>query len=118
MEINIELIKIIISVIGIILSYFVVPFLKAKTENIKASTTEKQRADAIFWGKLAVNMAETIYREKGQGLLKKADVIKALNNKGIQLSEADMELLIKGIVDEFNKHDWKIDLLAETKVGE
>lgn len=119
MTIDMEMVKLIIVVAGALFTVtnsLLAYFLKAKTDNIKANTTKEQRDAMLFWGKLAVNMAESLYKEKGSGVLKKEEVIKFLNDKGIKLSEREMDALIKGIVDEFNKNDWSIGLFDTAKV--
>ena len=61
----------------------------------------------MFWTKLAVQIAEEIYKEKGQGMLKKETVIDFLNKNGIKMSIEQIYFLIDTIVTEFNKNGWE-----------
>lgn len=86
---------VIIALLGAIITYIVVPF-------IKVNTTEKQRENAKFWVQVAVNAAEQIYREKGQGILKKEYVVNFLSSKGIRITEEQLDVLIEAAVLELN----------------
>ena len=48
-----ELVKVFVALLGAVVTYYVIPYIKAKT-------TKEQREDAIFWTKLAVKIAEEI----------------------------------------------------------
>lgn len=86
---------IIIALIGAVITYIVVPY-------IKANTTEKQRENAKFWVKVAVSAAEQIYKEKGSGKNKKQYVLEFLNSKGIKITEEQLNVLIEAAVFELN----------------
>ncbi|MGJ0847406.1 phage holin [Tissierella praeacuta] len=86
-----------IALIGAIITYVIVPFLKSKT-------TEKQRDTAKFWVQIAVNAAEQIYKEKGKGNLKKEYVLEFLNSKGIKITDEQLDALIEATVYELNKN--------------
>ena len=93
---NIDIIaKVIFPVLGAIITYILVPFLKSKT-------TREQRDNVYFWVKVAVQAAEMIYAEKGQGKLKKDYVIKFLTSKGINITRQDLDVLIEAAVKELN----------------
>lgn len=65
MEMYIDLIvRIVIPLMGALLTYFLIPYMKEKT-------TKEQRDEICFWVKVAVNSAEMIFAERGQGKLKK-----------------------------------------------
>ena len=69
MTLDIDLIiKVIIPILGAILTYLIVPFIRAKT-------TKEQRNEISFWVNVAVSAAEQIYQEKGKGKEKKDYVI-------------------------------------------
>lgn len=106
-----EIAKIVVALLGAVVTYYVIPFIKAKT-------TKEQREDAIFWTTMAVRIAEDIYKQKGQGSLKKDHVVEFLNKNGIKLSGEQMDFLIDAIVTEFNKNGWNIKISADVKVGE
>ena len=86
-----------IALIGAIITYIIVPF-------IKSETTEKQRDNIHFWVWIAVNAAEQIYKEKGQGKLKKEYVLEFLNSKGIKITDEQLDALIEATVFEINKN--------------
>ena len=91
-----QIASILISLIGVLVSYLLIPYIKSKT-------TEKQREDIMFWVKVAVNAAEQIYKEKGNGKLKKEYVVKFLNDIGIKISEFELDVLIESAVLELDK---------------
>ena len=86
----------VIGLIGAIITYVVVPYVKSKT-------TEKQRDNAKFWVQVAVNAAEQIYNKKGQGMIKKKYVVDFLNKKGIAITDSQLDALIEAAVYEVNK---------------
>ena len=96
MSLNIDLIiKIIIPILGAIVTYFIIPW-------IKANTSQKQRDEVYFWVTVAVGAAEQIYKEKGQGKEKKDYVVEFLNSLGINLSLEELNVLIESSVKELN----------------
>jgi len=93
---NIEIIiKIIIPILGAIITYLIVPLVKQKT-------TKEQRENIYFWVKVAVAAAEQIYKEKGQGKLKKEYVVDFLVSKGINITIQELDVLIEAAVKELN----------------
>ena len=93
---NIEIIiKIIIPILGAIITYLIVPLIKQKT-------TKEQRENIYFWVKVAVQAAEMIYKEKGQGKLKKEYVVTFLQSKGMNITMQELDVLIEAAVKELN----------------
>lgn len=92
----IEVGTILISLISALVGYLLIPYLKSKT------TTEQQQ-NIIFWVKVAVNAAEQIYKEKGQGKQKKEYVLEFLKSLGLKVTEEEAEILIEALVLEMNK---------------
>lgn len=93
---NIEIIiKIILPILGAIITYLIVPLVKQKT-------TKEQRENIYFWVKVAVAAAEQIYKEKGQGKLKKEYVVDFLVSKGINITIQELDVLIEAAVKELN----------------
>lgn len=94
----------VIPVIGAIITYFIVPF-------IKSSVNEKQLAQYKEWAKLAVKTAEMLWKESGRGEDKKDYVVKFLNdmfNKNkIVITEQQMEILIEAAVKEMKEIETK-----------
>lgn len=96
MTLNVDLIiKVIIPIIGAILTYLIIPFIKAKT-------TKEQRDELYFWVRVAVSAAEQIYKEKGKGVEKKEYVIRFLSSMGINLTIQELDVLIEAAVKELN----------------
>lgn len=87
---------IVIALIGAIITYIVVPYIKSKT-------TKEQRNNVMFWVDVAVTAAEQIYNEKGQGKLKKKYVLEFLNSMGLDFDEKELNILIEAVVLELNR---------------
>lgn len=96
-EIIVKIGTALIALIGAIITYIIVPFLKSKT-------TKEQRDNTVFWVQIAVNAAEQIYQGKGQGKLKKEYVLEFLNSKGIKITIEQLDILIESAVYELNKN--------------
>lgn len=94
----------VIPVIGAIITYFIIPF-------IKSSVSEKQLAQYKEWAKLAVKTAEMLWKETGHGEDKKSYVVSFLNdmfNKNkVVITEAQMEVLIEACVKEMKEIESK-----------
>ena len=90
-----ELILAIISLLGIIITRYVIPFIKANTDNEKLSEYQD-------WAVLAVNAAEMIFVGQGLGEQKKAYVVefltKQFNEKKIVITKEQMNVLIEAAV--------------------
>ena len=87
--------NVIIPVVGALLVYFLIPYIKERT-------TKEQRDNMCFWVKVAVNSAEMIFAEKGQGKLKKEYVLEFLNNRGFNITAHELDVLIEAAVKELN----------------
>ena len=99
---NIDIIvKVLIPILGAIITYLIVPFIKQKT-------TKEQRENIYFWIKVAVAAAEQIYKEKGQGKLKKEYVVDFLVSKGINITIEELDVLIEAAVKELNMAQEKL----------
>ena len=102
MNINIDImVKVIIPILGAIITYLIVPFIKQKT-------TKEQRENIYFWVEVAVSAAEQIYKEKGQGKLKKEYVVDFLVSKGINITIEELDVLIEAAVNELNMAQEKL----------
>ena len=100
---NEGLFKIILSlipVLGAIVTYFIIPFLKEKIGTEKLSQYKE-------WATLAVKAAEMLWTESGMGSDKKQFVIdylsKMFNEKKVIITEEQMNVLIEAAVQELNK---------------
>lgn len=89
----------IIPVLGAIITYFIVPYLKT---TIGTEMLDQYKE----WTTLAVKCAEMLFAEKGMGVEKKAYVVDFLNklfNKNKQvITEQQIEILIEAAVNEMN----------------
>lgn len=86
-----QVIVAIIGLIGIILSTWLIPLLRAKT-------TEQKWENAMFWVKLAVQSAEQIYQQQGMGEIKKKYVEQFLKEHNIKLDEKQIDVAIEAAV--------------------
>ena len=89
-----------IPVLGVIITYFIVPF-------IKASVSEKKLLQYKEWAILAVKCAEMIIKESGRGEDKKEYVMNFLNdmfnkNKTV-ITKDQLEILIEAAVKEMKE---------------
>lgn len=95
---NEGMVKIILALIGLlgtVITTVLVPYLRSRT-------TKEQREDIYFLVTLAVQAAEQIYFNSGQGKEKKEYVINYLYSRGIKLTIEDLDLFIEAAVLELN----------------
>ena len=79
-----------IALLVAIITYFVVPFIKSKTNESQQQTLE-------YWIKAAVRYAEQMYKDKEKmGALKKEEVLAFLDKLGL-LDEDSKEMIDKKI---------------------
>ncbi len=95
-----DLVLALIPVIGAVVTYFVVPYLKAAVGNAKL---EQYRE----WAGLAVKCAEMVWRETGHGGDKRDYVAgflnRMFNSKKEMLSEEQIQVLIEAAVQELQR---------------
>ena len=89
-----------IPVLGAIITYFVVPYLRTKISNEKLIQYEE-------WASMAVKAAEMLWQESNKGEDKKEFVVKYLNKmfneKKVVITEEQLNVLIEAAVHEINK---------------
>lgn len=91
-----QLTKSIITLLGLFITYKVIPILREKIK--------KDNLDNIyFWVDIAVNAAEQIYSKSGLGNEKKKYVLKFLQEKDLDIDEKDLDILIEAAVAEINR---------------
>lgn len=99
-----QVILALIPVLGAIVTYFVVPFLKTKISN-------EQLIQYKEWAIMAVKAAEMLWTESGKGADKKAYVVDYLNNlfnkNKVVITEEQIGILIEAAVQELNKNKVK-----------
>ncbi|MDL2206667.1 phage holin family protein [Eubacteriales bacterium OttesenSCG-928-N13] len=81
----------IIALIAAVISAFVIPYIKSKTD---AERLEKIN----MWVTIAVEAAEQLYTGSGRGAAKKAYVVDFLNSKGYTLDPDSLDKLIEAAV--------------------
>lgn len=87
-----SILEIVLVLIGLVITRFLVPFLKEKYTAQKVENIY----DTIV---KAVRAAEQIYQESGVGIeLKKPYVVEYVRSKGINISEKDLDVLIESAV--------------------
>ena len=102
-----ELFQVILTLVPVlcaIVTYFVVPFLKAKIGTEKLAQYKE-------WATLAVKTAEMLWRETGHDEDKKAYVVdflnKLFNKNKIIITEEQLNVLIESAVHELKKNKVK-----------
>ena len=93
---NIDIItKVIIPILGTILTYLIVPFIRQKT-------TKEQRENIYNLVKIAVKAAEQMHDAGLINIPKKEYVINFLTSKGINITIQDLDVMIEAAVQELN----------------
>lgn len=91
-----NIVTLLISILGLVITYFVVPWLKAKTNTQQLTTIE-------MWVNIAVAAAEQM---KAAGIIttpKKDYVLQFLKDKGVTITDQELDALIEAAVYEINK---------------
>lgn len=91
-----DIIVAIITLIITIISRYLVPLLKNKVDAGKLSIVK-------MWVRIAVQAAEMIYNESGQGAKKKEYVLSFLEEKGFRVKADEIDNLIESAVLELKK---------------
>lgn len=90
------IIEAVATLIGVIITCVLIPFIKSKT-------TAAQQAEINGWVKIAVSAAEQIYKGSGRGEEKKQYVIAWLKERGITVDENELDALIEAAVHELTQ---------------
>lgn len=93
----IQLGTILIALLGALVTYFVIPYLKTKT-------TKEQRDNIAAWVQFAVEAAEQLDKAGLITIPKKEFVVTFLNEKGFAITEEQLDVLIEAAVHELNKN--------------
>ena len=93
-----QILSLVLTIIGLIITYYVVPILRSKVSDEKLSLIE-------MWVNIAVAAAEQM---KDAGLLpdgqeKKDFVLQFVKEKGITITDEELDALIEAAVYEINK---------------
>ncbi len=94
MNINVDIIiKVIIPILGAIVTYVLVPYIRKKFSN--------EQLEYIYaWVVIAVRAAEQMNNAGLINIPKKEYVIQHLNEKGLDISESDLDAMIEAAVKE------------------
>lgn len=93
---NIDIIiKVIIPILGAIVTYMIVPFIMQKTE-------KEDRESILAWVKIAVNAAEQMNDAGLIDIPKKEYVVDFINKKGIEITMSELNAMIEAAVKELN----------------
>lgn len=92
----------IIPVLGAVITYFIVPYIKANVDSVKLAQYKE-------WAVSAVKTAEMLWNNTGHGTDKKQYVIdflnKMFNSKKIVITEEQMNVLIESAVKEMKEQE-------------
>lgn len=98
-----EIILMLIKIGLLVISALLIPSIK---KWIDGNMSEKQRAELWHWSGIGIKLAEIIFKEKGQGVLKKEFVLDLLAKNGIKVTPEQADIVINTIVDYFNRMGW------------
>lgn len=82
----------VITVIGSIITTFLIPFLKSKL-------SEEKRRELVDWIQIAVSAAEQIYTGSGRGKEKKEYVMNFLQNYGYSIDSAEVQMTVDALIE-------------------
>lgn len=96
-----------ITLIGLLLTTFLIPWIRTKISNEKLKEIQK-------WTSVGVKAAEMIYTESGMGDAKKNYVRKFLKSKGYKLDIDTVDALIEATVRDMQQEAFEVVALPET----
>ena len=85
------IVNLILSIIGVLITYVLVPYIKSKT-----SISEQEEINA--WVKIAVSAAQQLYKGDDRGKEKKEYVLKWLADRNIKYDAAKIDAMIEAAV--------------------
>lgn len=91
-----DIIKAILALLAVLVSTFLIPYIKQKVD---AEKLDKMRK----WVRIAVEAAEQIYRGSGHGAEKKEYVLSFLRDHGFTVDAEKLETLVESAVLELKK---------------
>lgn len=95
-NITYQITTLIITIIGLVLARIFVPWFQVKIGTEKLIAVE-------MWVKVAVAAAEQIIKVPGSGSSKKTYVVEFLKDKGVTITDQELDALIEAAVFELNK---------------
>lgn len=95
------IINALITLVGLLLTTFLIPYIRLKVSTEKLEQVKK-------WTSVGVKAAEMIYNESGMGEAKKKYVRKFLESKGYKLDIETVDALIEATVREMQQEAFEI----------
>ena len=90
-----EILQVVLAIVSIVVTGLLIPLIKTKVSKDKLTK-------ALVVTEIAVKAAEQIFKETGQGAIKKKYVIDYLKKSGLNLSDDEINALIESAVKELN----------------
>lgn len=95
-----------VQIVGVVVGVFCLFVLPKLRKLYEINLDAKTREELEYWVGKLVPLAENIFKEKGQGALKKEQVVEWLATLGFKISIEQADLIIKLVVEQFNKQGW------------
>lgn len=92
---SMKIIEVVLSIVSIVVTGILIPLIKTKVSKDKLDK-------AMTITEIAVKAAEQIYKESGQGSIKKKYVKDYLKKSKLKLTDAEIDTLIESAVKELN----------------
>ena len=86
-----NIIKLVFAILSAVLTYFVIPYIRAKTNDSELESLKS-------YIRAAVHAAEMLYKESGMGKNKKEYVVEYLKELGYSVDINEIDALIEGAV--------------------
>ena len=99
-----QILQVVLALVSIVVTGILIPLIKTKI-------TKDKLEKALVITDIAVKAAEQIYKETGQGAIKKKYVIDYLKKSGLNLRDEEINALIESAVKELNL--WQTEILKE-----
>ena len=99
-----QVLQVILALVSLVITGMLIPLIKTK---ISKDKLEK----ALVVTEIAVKAAEQIFKETGQGVIKKKYVIDYIKKSGLNLSDDEINALIESTVKELNL--WQNEIRRE-----
>ena len=90
-----EILQVVLAIVSIVVTGLLIPLIKTKVSKDKLTK-------ALVVTEIAVKAAEQIFKETGQGAIKKKYVIDYLKKSGLNLTDEEINALIESAVKELN----------------
>ena len=91
-----NIIKFLFVIISAVLTYFVIPYIRAKTSDSELESLKS-------YIRAGVHAAEMLYKESGMGKNKKEYVVEYLRELGYSVDVNELDALIEGAVYDLKK---------------